>query len=139
MSNDGQTIVLASTSAYRRKLLDRLGFAFSCQAPDIDESPRNGESAADLALRLAVEKAKSIARNLDSGLVIGSDQVADLRGKLLGKPGSLVTAKQQLLSCSASQVKFHTAVAVINAATSETGTFADITTVNFRELDEGVG
>lgn len=103
-------LVLASGSPYRRQLLARLGLPFESISPDIDESAAPGEAPEALARRLAETKTKSIA--IDSGVVIGSDQVAALNGRVLGKPGNRQTALSQLESCQAQSVLFWTATAV---------------------------
>lgn len=111
-------LVLGSTSRYRRELLQRLGLPFDVQAPDVDETPRPGEAPADLAMRLALTKARAVAaQNQDDAVVIGSDQVADLAGQPLGKPGNHERAVQQLTAMRGQTVLFHTAVAVVRAAT----------------------
>ncbi len=128
--------ILASSSVYRRELLARLGFAFRCQVADIDEAPLENETPREVTIRLATEKAQSVACNLESGLVIGSDQVADRNDQLLGKPGDPETARQQLLACSGKQIRFYTAVSVVNAANSTIRQLLDTTTVKFRLLSE---
>lgn len=105
-------LILASTSRYRRELLDRLGVPFSVQAPDVDETPHPGEHPRDLAIRLAKAKAEAVARLHPAAVVIGSDQVADLHGQSLGKPGRHDLAVQQLRAMRGQTVRFHTAVAV---------------------------
>ncbi len=99
---------------------------------------RPGENAHDLAVRLAGEKAQHIAQPLDTGLVIGSDQVADLKGKMLGKPDDLAAARKQLLASSGHTVTFYTAVCLVNAATGDSQHFMDITRVIFRQLAENM-
>ena len=111
-------LILGSTSRYRQELLQRLGLPFDVQAPQVDETPRPDEAPADLARRLALAKAQAVAAlNHDDAVVIGSDQVADLAGKPLGKPGNHNRAVQQLKAMRGQAVLFHTAVAVVRAAT----------------------
>lgn len=105
-------IVLASGSPYRAELLARLGRDFEKLSPDIDESPAEGESGEALARRLASSKAAAAASRRPGAVVIGSDQVAECRGRLMGKPGDRDRAIEQLSFCSGSEVLFHTAVAV---------------------------
>lgn len=105
-------LILASTSRYRRELLERLQLPFDVVAPDIDEAPRRGELPRALALRLAREKAIAVSTAHPGAVVIGSDQVADLDGQPLGKPGHHAGAVRQLQAMSGRQVIFHTAVAV---------------------------
>ena len=112
-----RTLVLGSTSRYRRELLQRLGLPFTVAAPDVDETPLQGEAPRALALRLALAKAHAVAAQHPDAVVIGSDQVADLRGQPLGKPGTHKRASAQLQRMSGETVIFQTAVAVVCAAT----------------------
>ena len=105
-------IILASSSPYRRALLQRLNLPFSVVSPDIDERPRAGEPPLDLALRLAREKAAVVAAQHPGSLVIGSDQVAVFQGEPMGKPGSFEAARDQLRRFSGHDVLFHTALCV---------------------------
>src|SRR5690606_32454364 len=105
-------LVLASTSRYRRELLLRLQFPFEVASPEVDETPLPGEAPQALALRLARAKAQAVARQRPDALVIGSDQVADLEGEPLGKPGSHERAVTQLVRMRGRTVVFQTAVAV---------------------------
>ena len=111
------TLVLGSTSRYRRELLQRLGLPFTVAAPDVDETPLQGEAPRALALRLALAKAHAVAAQHPDAVVIGSDQVADLHGQPLGKPGTHERASAQLQRMSGETVIFQTAVAVVCAAT----------------------
>ena len=112
-----RTLVLGSTSRYRRELLQRLGLPFAAAAPDVDETPLQGEAPRALALRLALAKAHAVAAQHPDAVVIGSDQVADLHGQPLGKPGTHKRASAQLQRMSGETVIFQTAVAVVCAAT----------------------
>lgn len=105
-------LVLGSTSTYRRALLDRLRLPFTCARPDVDETPRDGEAPAALATRLAQAKAEHVAARMPGSWVIGSDQVAALGGRPLGKPGGREAAIAQLTSMSGRSVVFHTALAL---------------------------
>ena len=107
-------LILASTSRYRAELLQRLRVPFSTRAPGVDESRRVGESALDLALRLAAEKAAAVARSAPGAWVIGSDQVCMLGDEALGKPGSHDAAVVQLQRLSGREAVFHTAVSVVS-------------------------
>ncbi|MEZ5462158.1 nucleoside triphosphate pyrophosphatase [Dokdonella sp.] len=132
------SVVLASGSRYRAELLRRLLDGFTCLATDVDESPVAGERPCDTAVRLARLKACSAAEHHSDSLVIGSDQVAELDGQALGKPGSIERAQAQLRQCAGKTVLFHTAVCV---ADNRSGTIAlheglDITRVAFRPLDD---
>ncbi|MGE5525094.1 MAG: Maf family nucleotide pyrophosphatase [Rhodospirillaceae bacterium] len=107
-------LVLASTSAYRRGLLERLRVPFGVVAPGIEESPHGGETPDAMALRLAGEKARAVGATHPGAVVIGSDQVAVLDGAILGKPGTHEAALAQLLACRRRSVVFHTAVCVLD-------------------------
>ncbi len=108
-------LVLGSTSPYRRELLSRLNLPFTVTSPQVDETPMPGESPRDIAQRLALEKARAVAVLHPQAVVIGSDQVADLNGHPLGKPGNHERAIQQLQHMRGQTVLFHTAVAVVCA------------------------
>jgi septum formation protein len=108
-----RALILASTSCYRRDLLARLGLPFTVQAPNVDETPLPQEPPADLALRLALAKARAVATLHPQAWVIGSDQVADLHGEPLGKPGDHARAVAQLQRMRGQTVVFQTAVAVV--------------------------
>ena len=128
-------LVLASTSRYRRELLARLALPFETAAPDVDETPRAGEAPRELALRLALEKAQAVAARKPQAIVIGSDQVADLHGQPLGKPGTHERAAAQLDRMSGQTVLFHTAVAVVQASRGFAQSSLATVTVRFRTLD----
>lgn len=130
---DAPALVLASTSRYRRELLARLRLAFDCAGPDIDETPGADEAPAALAMRLARAKAGAVAAARPGACVIGSDQVAELDGQPLGKPGGRDAAIAQLVAMSARDVVFHTAVAV--AAHGAVHAEIDTTRVRLRRLD----
>ena len=106
-------LILGSTSPYRRELLARLRIPFQVASPDVDESPRPLESPYDLACRLALAKAQAVAEKFPAAVVIGSDQVADLDGQPLGKPGNHERAVAQLRQMRGQLVVFQTAVAVV--------------------------
>ena len=110
-----RALVLGSSSPYRRELLSRLRLPFTVEIPDVDESPRAGEAPRDLALRLALAKAHAVAARQPDAIVIGSDQVAELSGQPLGKPGTHEKAVAQLRQMRGEAVVFHTAVAVVCA------------------------
>jgi septum formation protein len=127
-------LILASGSAYRRDLLNRINIEFESLSPAINEASLDGESPADLALRLAQAKAEKIAQLNPAAIVIGSDQVAALGEQWLGKPGNHDTAIRQLAMCSGKTVIFHTAVCVRHVEADFAETHVDLTRVNFREL-----
>jgi len=129
-------LILASTSRYRRELLQRLRIPFDVLSPDVDETPQPGESPPALALRLALAKAHAVARMRPEAMVIGSDQVADLNGQALGKPGDHERAMAQLRRLSGQFAVFHTAVAVVHAATGFAQALLAPVKVQFRTLDD---
>lgn len=130
-------LVLASTSSYRAELLRRIVAEFETCAPAVDEAEQNAETPMMTAVRLAREKAMAVARKHPTALVIGSDQVADLDGTRLGKPGDIEQAKAQLMRCSGRVAAFHTAVCVADCArgSSVFREAVDTTRVVFRRLD----
>lgn len=128
-------LFLASTSPYRRDLLSRLSIPFTTAAPLTDESAQSGELPARLAARLAVEKARAVAISNPGAVVIGSDQVAELDGTALGKPGDHETARRQLRASAGRVLLFHTAVHVI-AADGRAFSAIDLTRVHFRALTD---
>ncbi|HET9978471.1 MAG TPA: Maf family nucleotide pyrophosphatase [Burkholderiaceae bacterium] len=127
-------LVLASTSPYRRELLERLRLPFAVVAPEVDEAPLPGELPAALAERLARAKARAVARQQPDAVVIGSDQVAELDGQSIGKPHTHQRAFAQLRAMSGREVQFHTAVAVVRAATGFERTLRAPVRVRFRVL-----
>ena len=129
-------LILGSTSVYRRELLARLRLPFEVHAPDVDETPLPGEAPAALALRLALAKAHAVSRLHPDAVVIGSDQVADLDGQPIGKPGTHERAVAQLRSMSGREVVFQTAVAVVCARSAHVGTALVPVTVRFRKLSD---
>lgn len=110
-------LILGSTSRYRRELLERLRLPFETVAPDVDETPLSGETPEALARRLALSKARAVACRFPGAVVIGADQVADLDGQPLGKPGDHANAVAQLRAMRGRAVVFHTALAVVCGAT----------------------
>ena len=128
--------MLASTSPYRRDLLQRLRLPFDTDAPRVDETPRPGEAPAALALRLALEKAHEVASRHPGAVVIGADQVADLAGQAIGKPGTHDRAVAQLQALRGRRVVFHTAVAVVRADTCFSKTLLAPVTVLFKDLSD---
>lgn len=129
-------LVLGSTSAYRRELLQRLRVPFTVAAPDVDETPQPGEPPLALARRLALAKAQAVARQYPDCVVIGSDQVADLDGEPLGKPGTHARAVAQLQKMRGKTVIFQTAVAVVCQATGFVQEDVAPVRVVFRDLSD---
>jgi len=131
-----RALVLASTSVYRRELLSRLRLPFSVEPPQVDETPRSGEAPAELARRLAAAKAAAVGRRHPAAVVIGSDQVADLDGESLGKPGTHANAVAQLRRMSGRTVVFQTALTVMCQDTGFVQHDLAPVRVRFRELGE---
>jgi len=131
-----KTLVLASSSRYRRELLARLGLAFEATSPDIDETALPGEPPERTSARLAREKAKAVAARFPRSLVIGSDQVATLDGVELGKPGTHERATRQLRAMSGRSVVFHTALCVLDSDSGRLGEVVVPYTVQFRCLSD---
>lgn len=143
-------LVLGSTSPYRKELLARLGLPFETCAPRTDEQARPGEAPHDLAMRLAQAKAEDVCRQLQAladskpsaqadlpdVLVIGSDQVAELDGQALGKPGNHQRATEQLQAMRGHEVRFHTAVCVARPQSAFSSTYLSTVTVTFRYLSD---
>ncbi|UCV00497.1 Maf family nucleotide pyrophosphatase [Acidovorax radicis] len=129
-------LVLGSTSRYRRELLQRLNLSFDVAAPEVDETPEPGETPRALALRLALAKAHAVATQHPMAIVIGSDQVADLDGEPLGKPGNHERAVQQLRRMRGHTVVFQTAVAVVCIATGFEQVDLAPVEVKFRDLSD---
>src|SRR5699024_12676149 len=124
----------AASSRFRRQLLSRLGVAFTCIAPDIDETPLAGESAPELVQRLARGKAEHVAADNQDALVIGSDQVADLDGHIIGKPGSRERAIRQLQQQSGRVVTFHTGLCLCAPSQAQPAVTTNPVSTRFRRL-----
>ena len=129
-------LVLASTSPFRKQLLEKLKLDFITDSPDIDESPLAGESPEQLVARLAEEKAMAVAVRQPDSLIIGSDQVAVIDGKILGKPGGHDKAVAQLKAASGRRVTFLTALCLYNSATGDSQVEVVPFGVVFRDLSE---
>ena len=131
-----RALILGSTSRYRHELLSRLGLPFDAVAPRVDETPRPGERPADLARRLALAKARDVAQRHPQAVIIGSDQVADLDGVPLGKPGTHERAVEQLRRMRGQTVVFQTALAVVCEATGFEQCDMAAVSVVFRDLSD---
>lgn len=129
-------LVLASTSPFRKQLLERLGLPFITAAPDVDESPRDDEGPAHLVVRLAELKARAVAKQFPNALIIGSDQTATVGGVLLNKPGTHENAVKQLQLCSGHAMTFHTGICLLNTARSIVQTNVIPFYVHFRKLSD---
>jgi septum formation protein len=129
-------LILASTSRYRRELLERLRLPFEARSPEVDETPLPGEAPAALAERLALAKARVLAAQRPDAVVIGADQVADVDGVAIGKPGDHARATAQLRTMSGRRIVFQTAVAVVREAVGFAAVRRVPVTVRFRTLDD---
>jgi septum formation protein len=136
MSNSTKKLILASTSVYRRELLERLRIPFEVVSPKVDETPLAGESTLELALRLARAKAAAVSKTHPDAWVIGSDQVADLCGAAIGKPGNFERALAQLQLMRGASVTFHTALCLMHGDTETTVSIP--TEVQFRKLSDEI-
>ena len=129
------SLILASTSRYRKRLLERLDLPFRTVAPGVPETANPDEAPADLALRLSEAKASAVSERYPEALVIGSDQVASLDGRRLGKPGTDVNARKQLLACRGRSVFFYTGICLVRSGSLCESACAK-TEVVFRDLSE---
>lgn len=129
-----QKLILASTSPYRQELLRRLGLPFEVANPQTDESPLANEMPEALALRLSEAKARAVAERHPNALIIGSDQVATVDGKIFGKPGNHARAVEQLQALSGKTVNFFTGLCLLNTSTGKANVRGIPTLVTFREL-----
>jgi len=127
-------LLLASSSPYRRELLSRLRLPFDCRAPHIDETARPGEPPEQLVRRLSREKAQALAETHPDSLIIGSDQVAVLGGKIIGKPHTFERAREQLLSCSGKRLDFLTGLTLLDSRNASEQVDCARFSVHFREL-----
>jgi septum formation protein len=132
----GRPVILGSTSRYRKELLSRLQIPFDTAAPNVDETPHSHESPKDLAMRLALAKAHAVALKNPQAVVIGSDQVADLEGEPLGKPGNHANATLQLQRMRGKTVIFQTALSVVCLTTRFEKTDLAAVKVKFRDLSD---
>lgn len=128
-------LILASSSRYRRELLARLGLPFESRSPDVDESAREGEKPAELALRLARDKARAVAQSAPGCWVIGSDQVMECGGRIYGKPGTHANALAQLRALSGNTARFHTALC-LQQPDGQQSTAVDTTETDYRVLTD---
>ncbi len=129
-------LVLASTSPFRRELLERLGLSFETCAPEVDETREAGEKPEALVMRLAARKAEAVAQRFPKALIIGSDQVACLEDRVLGKPGSRDNAMRQLRDSAGKEVLFLTGLCLFNGMSGRRQVICEPFRVRFRELDD---
>ena len=127
-------IILGSSSVFRRQQLERLGLPFQTAAPDFDETPIPGETAAETALRLAVGKARLLADRFPAALIIGADQVAWCGGRQLGKPMNVANAQQMLTELSGQRIEFYSAICLLNSFSDGLQCHVDTTVVTMRQL-----
>lgn len=137
MTEQSSPLVLASSSRYRKNLLEKLMLPFVTATPSIDETARFNESPEHLAMRLAAEKAKAVAEEFSDSLIIGADQVALLGGRRLEKPETFEAAVAQLEAASDHFMTFHTGICVLNARSGRQLTDVDTCKVYFRALSHG--
>ncbi len=131
-----QQIVLGSTSPFRREILTKLKLPFECAQPDVDETPLPHETAPQLVSRLAQAKAQAVSQHYPNALVIGSDQVAVVDGKILGKPGDHPNAVQQLQQASGKIVTFYTGLALMNGLNGQLHQLVEPFEVHFKTLSK---
>lgn len=129
-------LILASSSPYRRQLLDKLGLTYHWASPEIDETPLPGERPEDLVVRLAKTKASALTNTYPSHLIIGADQVSSQDGKILGKPGDFDTALGQLRAASGNCLTFFTGLCLLNSRTGRYQSLCETYEVNFRRLTD---
>lgn len=129
-------IVLASTSKYRKILLDKTGISFVCSAPDIDESPAKNEQPTQLVMRLAQQKAQAIAASHPESLIIGSDQVCTINNTIIGKPGSAEKAIEQLHMASGKIITFFTGLCLYDSSEHSHQVICETFNVHFRVLSD---
>ncbi|MEL0658275.1 Maf family protein [Psychromonas arctica] len=131
-----QKLVLASTSPFRKQLLEKLHLDFSTANPQVNEDELPGETAVQLVERLAIAKAQAVVNDFPDALIIGSDQVCLNNGKILGKPGNFENAFKQLKAASGQHVTFYTGLAVVNSKTSQVHSLVEPFQVYFRALSD---
>lgn len=129
-------ILLASTSAYRRAILEKTTLKFDWAAPNIDETPLAGESAVSLVMRLSEQKARALAEKHPGYLIIGSDQVCVIEETILGKPHNFDNACRQLSMASGKKVRFYTGLSLVDADSGQAQTLCETFDVHFRALSE---
>lgn len=129
-------IILASSSPYRRRLLEQIGLAFEWASPDIDEAALLEEAPKMLVQRLAHAKAEALSKRYPQHWIIGSDQAASFEGRILGKPGNIENARKQLQACRGQRVEFLTGLCLLNSHTKKSETIVERFSVVFRDLTD---
>lgn len=131
-------VILASSSKFRKQLLCKLNIAFTCISPNINEKKLQNETVTDYVKRLSIEKAKKVAENRYDSIIIGSDEVADLNGKILGKPHTKKIAKKQLSMMSGNKVIFRTGLCVLDSNTGKYYASVSNYTIFFKDLNNKI-
>lgn len=131
-----QSLVLASSSPFRRQILDKLNLDYECCSPNIDESTRDNEHATALVERLAIAKTHAVVKEYDNALIIGSDQVAVINNQIVGKPHTHDNAVNQLRAASGNRITFYTGLALFNSKTGAIQSDVVPFTVHFRSLND---
>jgi MAF protein len=131
-------VILASSSKFRKQLLDKLNISFKCISPDIDEKRLNNEAVKDYVKRLSIEKASKIACSNQKSIIIGSDEVADLKGRIIGKPITKKNAKKQLRMLSGNKVVFRTGLCVLNSETGKYYSSVNNYNIYFKDLNDSI-
>jgi MAF protein len=131
-------VILASSSKFRKQLLQKLNIAFTCISPNIDEKRLQNETITKYVKRLSIEKAQKVAKNQYNSIIIGSDEVADLNGKILGKPHTKKIAKQQLNMMSGNKVIFRTGLCVLDSQTGKYYASVSNYSISFKDLDNKI-
>lgn len=129
-------LVLASSSPFRKTLLEKLNLTFTCDSPDIDETPLKDESIEEMVKRLSEAKARALAKQHPNALIIGSDQSAALNGQVLHKPGNYEVAFEQLKAASGQTITFYTGLCLHNSKTGKSETVCEPFIVTFRDLQD---
>lgn len=131
-------VILASSSKFRKQLLQKLNIAFTCISPNIDEKRLQNETITKYVKRLSIEKAQKVAKNQYNSIIIGSDEVADLNGKILGKPHTKKIAKQQLNMMSGNKVIFRTGLCVLDSQIGKYYASVSNYSISFKDLDNKI-
>lgn len=131
-----QTLILGSTSPFRRELLGKIGLNFETDSPDVDEAQHLNESPSELVIRLAEAKARAVAERHPDALIIGSDQVACIDNEILGKPGNRINAIKQLSIAAGKVVTFYTGLCLYNARSQQANSICELFKVHFRDLSQ---
>ena len=129
-----KTLILGSSSVFRKAILEKLDLPFICVSPDIDETERPNEKIADLVQRLSIEKAEAVAKNYPNALIIGSDGLASLEGDMFGKPHTHERAREMLEFASGKTMSFHTGLCLLDSSTDKYQVCVEVSKVTLRKL-----